>query len=345
MEYRLGGGVKMPDYTVHIMQLREDNYHNGLKLGRSLRNQPILKAFEAVTKPNIDTEQLKSIYNEFAPQLLSELEGLAEGLEMPFPKAAALLGGYDVPKIAAMGCSAMITPSYYVRNYDFTPAFYDGYFTAAQPEQGLATVGYNLQAIGRHDGVNEKGLAAGLHFVSFDGYRTGLSPWVGVRMILESCATVDEASYMLRHIPHAACYNFSIGDARGNMAVVEASPDQVITRAGGEAAIACVNHYEALTGKNRPSIEHSLGRKRYIDDLNATQLTQTEAFGLFKERESPLFFTDYDDLFGTLHTFSYAFEEGRVMTSLAQGSALDFSFRDWVEGKDIPAAELTGHID
>ncbi|MGG3507016.1 C45 family peptidase [Paenibacillus lautus] len=335
----------MPDYTVHIMQLREDNYHNGLKLGRSLRNQPILKAFEAVTKPNIDTEQLKSIYNEFAPQLLSELEGLAEGLEMPFPKAAALLGGYDVPKIAAMGCSAMITPSYYVRNYDFTPAFYDGYFTAAQPEQGLATVGYNLQAIGRHDGVNEKGLAAGLHFVSFDGYRTGLSPWVGVRMILESCATVEEVSYMLRHIPHAACYNFSIGDARGNMAVVEASPDQVITRAGGEAAIACVNHYEALTGKNRPSIEHSLGRKRYIDGLDATQLTQTEALGLFKERESPLFFTDYDDLFGTLHTFSYAFEEGRVMTSLAQGSALDFSFRDWVEGKDIPAAELTGHID
>ncbi|MGO4788736.1 C45 family autoproteolytic acyltransferase/hydrolase [Paenibacillus sp. 2KB_20] len=335
----------MPDYTVHIMQLREDNYHNGLKLGRSLRNQPILKAFEAVTKPNIDTEQLKSIYNEFAPQLLSELEGLAEGLEMPFPKAAALLGGYDVPKIAAMGCSAMITPSYYVRNYDFTPAFYDGYFTAAQPEQGLATVGYNLQAIGRHDGVNEKGLAAGLHFVSFDGYRTGLSPWVGVRMILESCATVEEVSYMLRHIPHAACYNFSIGDARGNMAVVEASPDQVITRAGGEAAIACGNHYEALTGKNRPSIEHSLGRKRYIDGLDATQLTQTEAFGLFKERESPLFFTDYDDLFGTLHTFSYAFEEGRVMTSLAQGSALDFSFRDWVEGKDIPAAELTGHID
>ncbi|MGV2788446.1 peptidase C45, partial [Clostridium perfringens] len=128
---------------------------------------------------------LKSIYNEFAPQLLSELEGLAEGLEMPFPKAAALLGGYDVPKIAAMGCSAMITPSYYVRNYDFTPAFYDGYFTAAQPDQGLAPVGYNLQAIGRHDGVNEKGLAAGLHFVSFDGYRTGLSPWVGVRMILE----------------------------------------------------------------------------------------------------------------------------------------------------------------
>ncbi|MGG4344101.1 C45 family autoproteolytic acyltransferase/hydolase [Paenibacillus lautus] len=335
----------MPNYTVNILQLREDNYYNGLKLGRSLRNQPILKAFEAATKPEIDTEQLKSIYNEFAPQLLSELEGLAEGLEMPFPKAAALLGGYDVPKITAMGCSAMITPSYYVRNYDFTPAFYDGYFTAAQADKGLATVGYNLQAIGRHDGVNEKGLAAGLHFVSFDGYEAGLSPWVGVRMILESCGTVEEASYMLRHIPHAACYNFSIGDARGNMAVVEASPDQVITRAGGGAAIACVNHYEALTGKNRPSIEHSLRRKRYIDSLDATQLTHAEAFGLFKERESPLFFTDYDDLFGTLHTFSYSFEEERVMTSLAQGGVLDFSFREWAQGKDLQEATLTGHIN
>lgn len=335
----------MPDYTVHILQLREDNYHNGFKLGRSLRNQSILKAFEAVTKPEIDTEQLKSIYNEFAPQLLSELEGLAEGLEMPFSKAAALLGGYDVPKIAAMGCSAMITASYYVRNYDFTPAFYDGYFTVAQADQGLASAGYNLQAIGRHDGVNEQGLAAGLHFVSFDGYRTGLSSWVGVRMILESCSTVEEATYMLRHIPHAACYNFSVGDARGNTAVVEASPDQVITRTGGEAAIACVNHYEALTGKNRPSIEHSLRRKRYIDSLDAEQLTQTEAFGLFKDRKSPLFFTDYGDLFGTLHTFSYTFEEGRVMTSLAQGRVLDFSFRDWVEGKDLQEATLTGHID
>ncbi|MGW8823194.1 C45 family autoproteolytic acyltransferase/hydrolase [Paenibacillus lautus] len=335
----------MPEYKVNILQLREDNYHNGLKLGRSLRNQPILKAFEAATKLEIDTEQLKSIYNEFAPQLLTELEGLAEGLEMSFPKAAALLGGYDVPKIAAMGCSAMITASYYVRNYDFTPAFYDGYFTVAQADQGLATAGYNLQAIGRHDGVNEQGLAAGLHFVSFDGYETGLSPWVGVRMILESCSTAEEASYMLRHIPHAACYNFSIGDARGNMAVVEASPDQVIPRAGGEAAIACVNHYEALTGKNRPAIEHSLRRKRYLDSLDAERLTQTEAFGLFKDPKSPLFFTDYDDLFGTLHTFSYAFEDGRVMTSLAQGGVLDFSFREWIRGQDIPEAALTGHID
>ena len=42
----------------------------------------------------------------------------------------------------------MITASYYVRNYDFTPAFYDGYFTVAQADQGLASAGYNLQAIG-----------------------------------------------------------------------------------------------------------------------------------------------------------------------------------------------------
>lgn len=334
----------MKDYTVHIMQLRGDNYRNGLKLGHSLQNQSILQTFEAATKPEIDTDQLKSIYQEFAPQLVAELEGLAEGLRISFKKAAALLGGYDVPKIDAMGCSAMIAPAYYIRNYDFTPEFYDGYFTMAQSGQGLATAGYNLQAVGRHDGVNEKGLAAGLHFVSFEGYRTGLSPWISVRMILESCATVEEAAYMLRHIPHAACYNFSLGDAHGKSAVVEASPDQVFTRAGDEV-LACVNHYEALVGKNRPSIEHSLRRKRYIDSLDAEQLTHAEAFDLFKDRQSPLFYTDYDNLFGTLHTFSYSFREGRVMTSLAQGEALDFSFTEWVEGKDIREVMMTGHIN
>ncbi|MDH6672506.1 putative choloylglycine hydrolase [Paenibacillus sp. LBL] len=340
----LDGGFKMTDYTVHIMQLRGDNYDNGLKLGRSLQNQSILQAFGAATKPEIDAEQMKAIYNEFAPQLVAELEGLGEGLRLSFKKTAALLGGYDVPKIDAMGCSAMIAPAYYIRNYDFTPAFYDGYFTMAQSGQGLATAGYNLQAIGRHDGINEKGLAAGLHFVSFEGYRTGLSSWISVRMILESCATVEEAAYMLRHIPHAACYNFSLGDARGNSAVVEASPDEVVTRAGDEV-LACVNHYEALAGKNRPSIEHSLRRKSYIESLGAQRLTHAEAFGLFKDRQSPLFYTDYDNLFGTLHTFSYSFQEERVMTSLAQGEVLDFSFREWAEGKDIPEVMMTGFID
>ena len=64
-----------------------DNYHNGLKLGRRLRNQPILKAFEAVTKPEIDTEQLKSIYNEFAPRCYQSLKGWRKDWKCLFPAA------------------------------------------------------------------------------------------------------------------------------------------------------------------------------------------------------------------------------------------------------------------
>ena len=79
----------MPDYTVHILRLREDNYHNGLKLGRRLRNQPILKAFEAVTKPEIDTEQLKSIYNEFAPRCYQSLKGWRKDWKCLFQSGGA----------------------------------------------------------------------------------------------------------------------------------------------------------------------------------------------------------------------------------------------------------------
>lgn len=334
----------MSEYHVRILQLREDARANGYSLGRSLQGHSIVQAFEAMTKPEIDTDRMRGIYRTFAPVLLEELEGLAEGLKLPFGRAAALFSGYDVPKIAAMGCSALMTRGFYARNYDFAPEFYDGLFTLSQTGQGYATAGYNLQGIGRHDGVNEKGLAAGLHFVSFEGYRTGVSPWISVRMVLESCATVEEAADMLRSIPHAACYNFSIGDAHGSMAIAEASPDQVLIRTG-EEAMACVNHYETLTGRNRPSIEHSLRRKRYLESLDPERLTAAEAFDIFKNRQSPLFFTDYDQLFGTLHTFAYSYEDGVVLTSLAQGHPLEFSFWEWVQGKDIEARELTGRID
>src|SRR5699024_11246032 len=81
-------------------------------------------------------------------------------------KAAALFSGYDMPKAEALGCSAMMTKKYYVRNYDFSPDLYDGLFSLIQPDTSFATAGYNLQILGRHDGVNQEGLVAGLHFRS-----------------------------------------------------------------------------------------------------------------------------------------------------------------------------------
>ncbi|MEK3731564.1 MULTISPECIES: C45 family peptidase [Paenibacillus] len=332
----------MSEFRVRILQLRDQAYNNGVRLGEAFR--AVQQRFEAMVRPQIDFDEMKRIYTGFAPHLLEEIYGAAEGLGCGVAKASALLSGYDIPSIPAMGCSALITDRYYVRNYDFTPAIYDGLFTLNETGEAYASAGYNLQGIGRHDGVNEHGLAAGLHFVSFDGYRKGLSPWISVRFILEMCRDVDEASDMLKEIPHAACYNFSLGDAMGNMAVVEASPSGVTVRKGG-VAMDCVNHFEEQKGKNRQSIEHSLRRSRYIQRLKTGDLSHRQAFEMFKDLQSPLFFTDYEQWFGTLHTFSYNYEESTIMTALARGNTLQFSFREWMDGRDLSEMHLSGRLE
>src|SRR5699024_3723 len=206
-------------------------------------------------------------------------------------------------KAEALGCSAMMTKKYYVRNYDFSPDLYDGLFSLIQPDTSFATAGYNLQILGRHDGVNQEGLVAGLHFVSNHGYKKGLSAWTAVRIVLDSCATTSEAVNLLKEIPHAACYNFSLGDKNGDMAVVEASPDKVIVRRG-VPALSCVNHFqsEQLKNKNRSSIEHSVKRHNYLEKLKDDEHSCADRSENLKSTDSAHFSYASDYHLCTRHT-------------------------------------------
>lgn len=337
----------MSQFSVDIIQIRDSSFTIGLKLGKYLKNNPLLHVFESGTRPEIDYTSLKSIFLMYSPHLLEEIEGLACGLDMSTKKAASLFSGYDMPKIEALGCSALITKDYYTRNYDFTPNLYDGMFSVIQPKKAFATAGYNLQILGRHDGVNQEGFVSGLHFVSNHSFAKGLAPWTAVRMILDTCASVDEAIQMLKEIPHSACYNFSLGDKHGSIAVVESSPTTVIVRSGDES-LSCVNHFQNknISHKNRPSIDGSIKRDAYIRAIGKENYTQQEMFDTFRDKRSPLFFTDYNNLFGTLHTFSYSFEDSRVMTTIAQSETiLDFNIQDWTNGENINKQKLIGEIE
>jgi len=342
-----GGRMRVTNFIVNIVQMRESSFNIGIKMGKLIKNSSLIKSFESITKPEIDYQNMESIYSTFAPYLLEELEGLSQGLEMPLNRTAALFGGYDLPRTEALGCSAIMTRDYYVRNYDFSPDLYDGLFSLVQPDSRFATAGYNLQLLGRHDGVNQEGLVAGLHFVSNQGFTKGVSAWMAVRMMLDSCSTTEEAIAMLKEIPHAACYNFSLGDKKGDIAVVEASPDQVVVRRG-LSVLSCVNHFQddTIKDKNRPSITHSVKRSNYLSELSEKHYRHTEMFEEFNSVGSPLFFMDYDDLFGTLHTFSYSYQDTRILTAVARGKmTLDINFQKWIDGENVNRTILEGLID
>ncbi|GAQ16286.1 peptidase C45 [Oceanobacillus picturae] len=337
----------MGSFTVDVLQVRNSSYQIGRDLGEFYRNRPILNTYDSITKSAIDEESMKSVYTALAPHLLEELKGIADGLNISFRKAAAMFSGYDVPKTKEMGCSAILTKEYYVRNYDFSSEFYDRLFTLSQPKEALATAGYNLLLLGRHDGVNQEGLVAGLHFVSNQSYTKGISAWVAVRMVLDTCSTVDEATQLLKEIPHAACYNISIGDRFGDFAEVEISPDSVMVRRG-EKMLSCVNHFQEQTmrRKNRDIITGSVQRDVFLHGLEADLMTHEAMFNLFKDPTSPLFFIDYQNLFGTLHTFSYSYKKAKILTTIAKSEGvLEIDLKEWVKGVNLDVQKMNGFIE
>src|SRR5690625_1576309 len=114
-----------------------------------------------------------------------------------------------------------------------------------------------------------------------------------IRMVLDMCSSVDEAIQMLKEIPHATCYNFSLGDHSGNMAVVEAAPRKIVVR-DGHSILSCVNHFQdkTLEEKNREFIGGSVQRHHYLQHISAKHLSQDEMFDKFQDKNSSLFFTD-----------------------------------------------------
>lgn len=337
---------RLSNFEIDILQLRTTPYEIGFHLGKHLKDKNLINVFNKLTKPEINMNHFNNVFSSLSPNLLEELQGLSEGLQLPYEKVAAMFSGYDVPKLTNMGCSAFVDHRYYVRNYDFSPDIYDGLLLLLDSKDVLASCGYSLQIIGRHDGVNESGLAIGLHFVNNQEYQEGIAAWTSVRMVLDTCKSTEEAIDLLKDIPHAACYNFSLGDSYGNYAAVEVSPEKVLVRKD-PSFISCVNHFQNtdMKKKNRVHIEGSLKRNKYIGDLKDQNLSIEETFRKFSDKNSPLFFTDYDNLFGTLHTFAYSFEEKTLTTNVAQGNKdLTINFEEWVKGNNIKESKLKGHI-
>jgi predicted choloylglycine hydrolase len=88
----------MSNFYVSIFQIRGSSYHIGLETGVKLRNTTFVNTLESITKQEIDLPNMKSIYSTFAPHLLEELDGLAQGSGISETRASALFSGYDVPK-------------------------------------------------------------------------------------------------------------------------------------------------------------------------------------------------------------------------------------------------------
>lgn len=294
---------------------------------------------------NIRTEE--RAFRVYAPALWEEIGGIAEGLNIPMEQAVACFGN-DGLRMPTGGCSAVMSDGVYGRNYDFRPRQYEARFALVQAPGSYASVGGSHQLTGRLDGMNEHGLAIGLHLVKARPRSPGLTSVLLVRRVLDSCATTAEAIHFLRRTPHVTQNNYSLLDAGGVAAVVEAGAGAVAVRGGDW--LACTNHFQSpqLRRLNR-RVAHSIDRLPPLERWAARALSAEQTFKALNFPASPAFH-NYGNA-QTLHTIVAEPGKRRLLIGIGGDAAaldedmLDVDFKLWIAGEDLPIKQLKGQLN
>jgi predicted choloylglycine hydrolase len=339
-------------FRVSVVQCRGTPYEIGHAQARSFAATPKGRAFlrrKAIRFFRwFDLGAEQKAFAAFAPAVWEEIAGIADGLAIPMERAVLCFGNAGL-RPPTGGCSAVMTDGIYGRNYDYRPRYYDARFSVVHAKGSYASIGASAIMTGRLDGMNQHGLVAGLHLVRTSPRRPGLSCVVIVRSILDQCATTAEAVTLLRRIPHAMLYNYSLLDANGAAAVVEAVPGCVAVRTG--AWLACTNHFQSplLRPLNRRAA-HSQQRLPPLEVWAARGLAAEAMFTALNRSTSPAFHHGYLRGAGTLHTMVAEPLKRRLLIGIGGDAAaleedmLDVDLGAWVNGQDLPVAHLEGRL-
>lgn len=335
----------MISVTSDVLQFRGSHYDFGFWQGEQLKTTRLLQNRVAMHKRlaqkfTVDVVHVQQLFKQFAPALHFEIQGLADSLQLDLQTAYLYFSGYYAT--AKSGCSILMDGEYMVRNYDNAPETYDGrYVLFAPTDGGYATAGPTMQVTGRMDGINEHGLVIGYNFVNTRGSEDGFVCNMIGRILLECCATVQEAVALLERIPHKHSFNYCLLDSSGETLVVEASPRIVSVR----HALACTNHFHVLNEENRYRMDDSLAREQVITDAQQYKLPFKQAFRVMNDLDGGVFATKYGAWDGTLHTASYFPKSLTALIALGGDTKpVAIDFHKWLAGENLLITKLKGTL-
>jgi predicted choloylglycine hydrolase len=333
-------------WRVDVLQCRGSSYEVGKQMAEGF-----LKTTRGATfhrrrghQPfGFDLKDAQAALCTYAPNIWEELHGLADGLKIPLERAAAQYSNarLSFPK---RGCSSVMTNAFYGRNYDYSPRRYDPTLVAVQPKGVHASLAFSDRFTGRVDGMNEHGLCVGLHFVNYRPVRPELVCILIVRMVLDQCATTREAIRLLTRIPHGQPFNYSLLDALGTAAVVEASPLTICVRDGRQ--LACTNHFQNLKlGRYNRRNPGSHRRLPPLESWSRTELSPQQLFAALNHAGSPVFDYAYRSGSGTLHTFVCEPAERTMLVGIGgDASPRSIDFESWTRGASLGLSQLEGKL-
>ncbi|WP_041122809.1 C45 family autoproteolytic acyltransferase/hydolase [Jeotgalibacillus alimentarius] len=341
----------MQRFHIDVIKGKGSYYDLGQKAGALFKQTPLyhthVKRREKSKKSyQLDMKKAETHIKSFAPGIWDELNGLSTELGWGLENTVHEYSGWQ-QDWKKSGCSVLMKENFFVRNYDFHPKTYEGRLMIWQPDNAYASIGVAGRMIGRIDGMNEKGLCVGFHFVNRKNPGEGFTCSVIARFLLDSCATVREAVTMLKAIPHRHAFNYTLYDASGQHAIVEASALGVSERLQ-KNDIACTNHFETpeKLSENRYQLKESKSRLSTINEQAAATTDPLNAFYLFNDPSYGIFKKNYGSWSGTIHTVVYNPEDLSVLFGAGENAVpLHINFKDWLSGQRYPVTRIFGEVD
>jgi len=246
-----------------MRSFRGDNYQIGKQKGEIYkRNGMDFSSVKIDTK--YYTGQLQA-YKKYYPEMLDELEGVAEACEFDKEKIIyRFITGeirFYLSRLKKQACTIFGVQNnngcFVGRNYDWSHAAdktFEVYEVHTSGKNNLIAV--SDMGIGpggetdksqlnyyEDDAINSKGLFIGLTYAYNDKWSFGISNLHMIRFLSERCSTVDEALALFKEIPICCPKNYFIADKSGKMGVVEHTSKRFKVLYPNKGVLIQTNHY------------------------------------------------------------------------------------------------------
>lgn len=226
----------------------KNHYLAGFQYGKRLYQ----KGINPFDKINVSQERKAyaqsclSVYQKYYPEILDEIHGMADGLQIPVESIQSFL--FSMYAYTYCGCSCLAYADQNTillgRNSDFLKAVgkvSDSVYYRL--ENCYSFIGHTTAWCEIEDGINDQGLAVGLTFIYPTYIDIGMNAGMLVRYILEKCCSTKEAIDFLLSVPIGSAQTLTIADSSGDICVIECHCQNVVVRRPKNSMIYTTNHF------------------------------------------------------------------------------------------------------
>ena len=327
------------EVTYHHIVCEGSSYEVGQQMAEYVKRDEGRRQFFTSATPNLkklgfgDFESLQAYYEEFCPGITDELQGLADGLGVPpekIPLWSNSVSGseFHCSQVLVLTSISAEKHSYLGRSYEWNHKEEDLILCTARVDGKASHIGFTSLLSGRQEGMNEHGLVVSMTGggipMSVPKHHKGVSFWIAIRSLLDSCRLVEEALDRLESIPIADYLSLILVDKNDRAAHVEFADGEVdFHRIGADSAeqfLFSTNHFKLPKTEHANSLNVILRNSRIRTSLIQSMLDRCVP-GVRKEDILCLLSTHhpdglcnhyYNEYFGTTWSMIFDITDGSL---------------------------------